>query len=438
MAASQLLASGVLYTDRRIYYPTPQEYAELYPAATPFLSGLFAMGPKTGIERDFKMFESRAPWRHQYFDNAGGAVAWTATGAPKDTTDELVLDGATGITVNSAIIGSVVECWDSTLTTLKGYSRITSVTDATHIDLQSLGLPTSATFLHAAHADNDRFFILGNAKEEIAVAGEAQSHELEVVWNSLQRMTTPLEISEDLRDVALRGESNELARQRKAKSNEHKTKMERILWRGMRTSGIGGTAYGASSTADSTFLNHVSGETNSTQVRTTMGIIPIMLRYARTSGDQQNNFSPVKATYALSQFTEDMEKAFAYNPTGGEKVMYAGPGVVSFLSGVDFAAGTGFELNHNVTSDTLGIVTSRLTTPHGNMRIVKAPLLDGPWKNYAVVVDPENVFLGQGHADQYKPDVKNDDDYTAQKDLYKSQFGFGCTLVESHSIWNFQ
>lgn len=439
MAASQLLSTGVLYTDRRIFYPTPQEFAELYPAATPFLSGLFAMGPQTGTERDYKMFESRAPWRHQYFQqNDGTPTTWAVAGAPADTANNITIDGATGITVDASLVGSVVEIWNEAQDTLKGYARISGVDSTTQLDIVSLGYPLQSAFQCSALADNDYFFVLGNAKEEVATAGEAASHELEVVYNSLQRMTTPLEISEDLRDVALRGQSDELARQRKAKSNEHKTKLERTLFRGMRTSGIGGVAHGAGAGTDSTFLNHISGETNSTQVRTTMGAIPIMLRYGRTSGDQQNNFSPVKATYTLSQFTADVEKAFVYNPTGGEKVMYAGPSAVSFLSGVDFAAGSGFELNHNVKSDSLGIVTSRLTTPHGNMRVVKAPLLDGPWKNYAVVVDPENVGLAQGHPDQYKSNVKTDDDYTAQKDLFKSQFGLKLTLTESHSIWNFQ
>ena len=50
MATKSLIATGVLGTDRRDHYISPQAYAQLYTAVTPFVSILQAKGTKTGLK----------------------------------------------------------------------------------------------------------------------------------------------------------------------------------------------------------------------------------------------------------------------------------------------------------------------------------------------------------------------------------------------------
>jgi len=63
MSAKNLGASGVLYTDRRQFYIKPEQFAELWPAVTPFTT--FVMGATqsmSGLQDPlFKMFEHRSP-----------------------------------------------------------------------------------------------------------------------------------------------------------------------------------------------------------------------------------------------------------------------------------------------------------------------------------------------------------------------------------------
>ena len=68
MAAKTLSSSGVLYTDRRVFYPDPMDVAELYPSETPFISTVFAQGADTVPDVDYKLFEHRSGWRYQYLD----------------------------------------------------------------------------------------------------------------------------------------------------------------------------------------------------------------------------------------------------------------------------------------------------------------------------------------------------------------------------------
>jgi hypothetical protein len=442
MALSTLVATGVLYSDRRDFYIDPARFAELYPNVSPFLSGLFAMGPESTPDPDFKMFESRAGWRQQYFYvNDATPSTWTATGGPADTLLDLTIDNVTGLTMDSSQEGQECEVWDSTLTTYKGNVIITTVDSATQIDIKSLGKPDHATFVVSALANNDVFYVRTPAIGEGQTAPDAFAHELQVVWNSAQIIRTSLELTGTLATSTLRGAADERSRLRTLKSNAHKASGERALLYGMRPDGIGGVAHGAGAGTDSTHVDTSAPVTDSgsNTVRTTMGIINVLRRYGRTSGDQQNVFSPTEASYSFSDMVDDFEKVFQYMPQGGNKVMYAGPGFVSFLA-KQAAQGMkdGFTVNWNSSSSSIGVKISELITPHGSVDVVKAPLMDGPYNKYAVVVNPDNVKLVQFRSDRFSSNIKTEDGYDGMKDEFFSDFGLGIQLAESHALFKLQ
>ena len=445
MAAKVSLLSGVLYTDRMDFYPSPQQYSELYANVTPFLSGAQARYSEDPImlpAPDFKFFEHRAGWRYQYFDhNDSSPPAWDTGGIPNDTLATTVtVDGVTGFTMGDHMIGSQVEVWDSTLATYKGTCIVTAVTSATNVTMKAVSNPSSSTFAVASLADNDRFYVIGSAFGEETEAPEAGSDELELVFNSCHLERTTIEIGQTLAQMALRGDRDELKRLRNLRANEHKIKQARTFYWGTRPGGIGGVAHGAGGGTDSTFVNHVT-DANSKTVRTTMGIFPALRRYGRTSGNQQNVFSYAKAAMTYNDFVDIMEKVFQYSPDGGVKEMYAGPGFLTFLA----KAGTeglvtrlsGTRVNLSMTDageSQLGLNITMLKTPHGELRVIRDELLRGtPYADHALVIDPANARFVRYEQDKWLTNIKQDNNPRVIKDELTSFCGIKMGLMESHS-----
>ena len=130
MAATgkNLSGSGVLYTDRRDFYISPQVVKELWTDVTPFTTVVANQEKITPADPTFKMFE----------------------------------------------------LWDSTKTTLRGHALITEASSSSTLKFKNIG----ADALDAT--DNDVFIVVGNAHGEGTEAPEAWSDELKVVYNTTQ------------------------------------------------------------------------------------------------------------------------------------------------------------------------------------------------------------------------------------------------------------
>ena len=219
MAAKNLAASGVLYTDRRNFYLSPQVTKELWTDVAPFTTVVSNMGTVRPQDPDFKLFEHRSGWIEQKFQlNDASPNAWSSTnGAPGET---LVLDAVDGITgldsaVSSSYLGLEVEIYaddgsgniDSTA--YQGLGLVTTIVAGGAVTLTSLGNPENANFYCGAVADNSHFLVQGNAFGEGTEAPEAWADELSVVFNSSQIFKTPVEVTGTLYEAALRGYTNE-------------------------------------------------------------------------------------------------------------------------------------------------------------------------------------------------------------------------------------
>ena len=300
MATKEFVFSGVLWTDRTDFYPTPYEYAQLYASVTPFLSAAQARyNPNSMLlpSPDFKSFEHRSEWRYQFLDiNDGSPGAFSnpgdGVGTPRATITT-TFDTATGVTLDASLLGTNLEIWSSDEKTYKGVCLVT-VVSGNDLTLKVVSNPGSATETHVALADNDRCYVIGTAFGESSSAPEASSDELEVVHQSTHLERTTLEISEHLKRAVLRGQQNELQRLRMEKGNEHKIKQARAFYFGARAGGIGGVAHGAGGGTDSTSIPTHMTDIDSKTVRQTMGIWSGLRRYGRRSGTQQNWFEFTK------------------------------------------------------------------------------------------------------------------------------------------------
>ena len=448
MAAKDLSASGVLFTDRRNFYIDPQVVKELWTDVTPFTTVIANKETRTVPDPVFKMFEHKQPWIKQSFfanNNPANATANNESGA-------LDVDNIVGLPAcDASWLGLVVECWDSTETTNKGVAIVTTVTDADTIEITPLNAALDVE-------ENDVFHVVGNAHGEGGYSPEAWADELKVVYNSCQIFKNPLEITGTLLEAALRGESSELARLRMQKSQEHKIQKERAFLFGKRVggTGLGDSAYddgfraadpnegvmadgGINGPAVGTIATPAGSGAG--KIRTTYGIVSAIEAYGNSTSthDYQNIFTASEASYSYANFVDDMEKVFQYVPTSGVKKAFVGAGALGYWSKMagnsGFAGNNGWSVNlGDMKRDALGFNYRTLETPHGMLQMIPTPALRGPYNKYMVVVDEDNLFHSQYRSPMYQTNIKTDNAYDGVKDQYMSDEGIGITNINSHSL----
>tara|TARA_R110002020_G_scaffold1370_6_gene6284 strand:+ start:1135 stop:2445 length:1311 start_codon:yes stop_codon:yes gene_type:complete len=426
-----LSGSGVLYTDRRDFYISPQVVKELWTDVTPFTTVVANQEQRTPNDPTFKMFEHRNPWNKQEFSLAANPAS-VASKAELGTA--VAVDGIVGLasSVDSSYLGLECEVWDETKTTLRGHALIT-VVGTNELKYKNIG----AAALDAA--DNDVFIVVGNAHGEGTEAPDSWADELKVVYNTTQIFKTPLQITGTLEAAALRGESSELARLRLQKSQEHKIQKERAFLFGDSPIGTG-LADSRDSASNESFTDGYTTDANGNVVRTTKGIVTALEDYGATSGDDQNVFTVSEASYSYSSFVDDMEKVFQYVPEAGMKMAFCGMGAMSYWSKMEgssgFAGNSGWNVNISSSErSSMGFNYRQLETPHGVLMLIPTPVLRGPYNKHMVVVSEENLFHATYRPPVYQTNIKTDNAFDGVKDQYMSDEGIGITLIESHKLF---
>jgi hypothetical protein len=428
MPAKNLGGSGVLYTDRRNFYLSPNVTKELWTSVAPFTTIIANRPIVTGLADPlFKMFEHRDPWIKQQ-------VAVNDSSPPNilddDTGTVVTVDSIVGLAspVDSSYVNLVFEIYDSTLVTKRGTVVCTAISGA---DLTVKPLYAAAI----QTADNDVLLCRGNAQGEGSSAPEAWGDELRVVWGSTQIMETPVDITGTLLRAALRGYSNELARLRMMKNKEFKMQRENGHL-------FGESIIGTNLDVDAadTFSDAFRTDANGKKIRTSMGLVTAIERYGKTSGDTQNRFTITAASYNYGNFVDDMEKVFQYYPEDGIKYALCGPGAMSYWSKIStsgFADNSGWKVQLSDSfKDKLGFAIRMLETPHGILALVLTPALRGPRNKSMLVISDSNLNIVEYEPPMYKTNIKTDNAYKGVKDVYFSDEGLGMTLIESHHIFN--
>ena len=426
-----LSGSGVLYTDRRDFYISPQVVKELWTDVTPFTTVVANQEQRTPNDPTFKMFEHRNPWNKQEFSLAANPAS---VNSKAELGTAVAVDGIVGLasSVDSSYLGLECEVWDETKTTLRGHALIT-VVGTNEIKYKNIG----AAALDAA--DNDVFIVVGNAHGEGTEAPDSWADELKVVYNTTQIFKTPLQITGTLEAAALRGESSELARLRLQKSQEHKIQKERAFLFGDSPIGTG-LADSRDGASNESFTDGYTTDANGNVVRTTKGIVTALEDYGATTGDDQNVFTVSEASYSYSSFVDDMEKVFQYVPEAGMKMAFCGMGAMSYWSKMEgssgFAGNSGWNVNISSSErSSMGFNYRQLETPHGVLMLIPTPVLRGPYNKHMVVVSEENLFHATYRPPVYQTNIKTDNAFDGVKDQYMSDEGIGITLIESHKLF---
>jgi len=436
MAATEkkLGASGVLYTDRRDFYVSPNVVKELWTDVAPFTTVISNKESRKVPDPIFKMFEHRNPWVKQLFLNNGDT-----DNLDSDTTTNttVTVDGASNCSIDDSLIGMICEVWTDGYGTKKAIIRVDSVTSTTVVVMNTLWTSTGSDI---ALVDNDIFLIIGNAQGEGTTSPDAWADELEVVWNSCQIFKTPLQITGTLLAASLRGESSELARLRAQKNQEHKMQKEKAFLFGKRVGGTGLDLQDGS-TSDS-FADGGVLDSDGNLVRTTYGIISAIETYGTSTStvDYTNIFTVSEASYTYSSFVDDMEKVFQYVPEAGVKRAFVGAGALGYWSKMagttGMAGNSGWTVNlSDMRRDSLGFNYKILETPHGILQLIPTPALRGPYNKYMLVVSDENLFHAQYRSSMYQANIKSDNAFDGVKDQYMSDEGVGISLIESHHLF---
>ena len=430
--------AGVLYTDRRDFYVSPQVVKELWTDVAPFTTVISNRESRKVPDPIFKMFEHRNPWvKQKCLVNNGSGV----TLDDDDSGDTVAVDGIVGLSSSpdDSWIGLVFEFWNVAETTKAGTAVVTAVSGS-NLTMKSL---SGAAF---SVVDNAPMYVIGNAQGEGMTAPEAWADELQVVYNSSQIFKTLLQITGTLLAASLRGESSELARLRAQKNQEHKMQKEKAFLFGQRDSGtgLGEAAYDAgnkASNVDETFADDGRTDASGNVLRTTYGAVSAMDKYGESgSYDYQNVFSISEATYTYNSFVDDMEKVFQYVPEAGVKRAFCGAGALGYwskMAGSEGIAGSsGWTVNlSDMRRDSLGFNYKVLETPHVILQLIPTPALRGPYNKYMLVVSEENLFHAQYRSPMYQANIKTDNAFDGVKDQYFSDEGVGMTLIESHHLF---
>ena len=441
MAAKNLAASGVLYTDRRDFYIDPQVVKELWTDVAPFTTVMSNKETRQTNDPVFKMFEHRNPWVKQKFVVNGTTTSLKDPDVADDGTilsAAITIDGISGLNseINGSWLGLVCEVWNAAETVRNAVVMVTDATSTTTLKVKTLWTADDAAY---TTVDDDIFHVIGNAQGEGEESPDAWGDELKVVWNSCQIFKTPLEITGTLLQASLRGESSELARLRLQKNQEHKMQKEKAFLYGVRgnTAAAGGTNLSSAETFNDFGLT--SDTSIDGKVRTTYGIVSAIQAYGASSGDDQSIFT-VGSSYKYGDFVDDMEKVFQYVPTSGVKRAFCGAGALGYWSKMagseGFAGGSGWTVNlSDMKRDTLGFNYKVLETPHGILQLIPTPALRGPNNKYMLVIDEDNMFHSQYRSPMYQTNIKTNNAYDGVKDQYFSDEGIGITLIESHNLF---
>lgn len=439
MPAKNLSASGVLFDERRTFNLDDSDLIELYPNVTPFTIYMLDRGSDTVDDPDFKMFQYRNRWRYTTLSiNDGSPGAWSPNGQPGGTVSDVEIDNLKGVSDDSSLEGKQVEIWNSAEDTYKGNAIIDTV-DSNGIDLRSLGKADAANEAVSALADDDKLFILNHMAGEGETAPEADSGELEVVWNSCFINRIPVEITGTLKATALRngGRSSEVARLREEARKRHAIEQERGYIFGYRPGGIGGTAHGAGDNDDSNqFVSKQISNSDGNVVRSSMGYLPIARRYfvSDDTADDQNFFNRSKGSYGYEELVEDADKIFQYTPDG-VRTAFCGPGAMTFWSKF-VHANSQYQVSLSGTEkDRFGNRIRFLDTGHGILRLVPLNILRRtPYASWMLIPDMDTIERKVFRSSTYESDIKTDDNYDGQKDEYFSDNGMGLRLPERNHV----
>ena len=429
-------ATSVLFLDQRQFYPTPQEVAELWSDMFPFSTVMESLQVKDVDDALYKMFENESDFYKQEFTTST-ALTIAANGTESSA---LTIANQVGLssTVDNAYLGLVCEIWDSTKTTKRGLVVIT--TASTTIECKTLKATAITT------VSGDYFIVVGRIRGEGSVALVAPKKQLSVVWNSTAFISDSAEITGDMAAAGkLKGYSDEMGFQRQEMFKRYKNFTEQTLMKSVSTVG---TNFGGSGTFSEASLRTIADAASvSGALRTTYGYIPILEDFGTTYAgagalsEDTNIFKVAGSAITYNDYIRycevifdkrDMDEALAFSgrshiTTIAQKVA-DGDKKFGWLGKMQLGDSEWNKLGFNMRA---------LETNHGILWLVPTKSLRNAYKNWSLIPNLDHIGIARFRPDEYKNDVKQDDDYDGVKDTMKCSKGLWMRLLKSHHVVQF-
>jgi len=207
----------------------------------------------------------------------------------------------------------------------------------------------------ASLLNGDPLVIIGNAHKEGSLAPEAKGTVVETVYNYTQIFRTTVKVTKTQEASELYGGSDRLYQRRK-KAIEHAVDIERAFLFGERSEDLSG----------------------SEPRRTTRGVISFLTA-------STDNILDVSSDGKLSEglLEEFFESLFRYG--SNKKVCFASPRLISI-----FNAFGRDKIRMVVGEETFGIKVMQYISAHGELQLIKHPLLEGSvYGKYGIILDLE-------------------------------------------------
>jgi len=429
-----------LWLDRRDFYPEPDTVAELYSDITPFSTVMYQLEVKQTKDPLYKLFEHESRFAKREFVISTASETINSSGAESNALTVTGTPVGLPASVDSSWEGLVCEVYDTTRATLKGQVMITNATSTSTLKVKEMAGVTSITT-----AASDVFVVLYRARGEGSVAHEGSNDELSTIWNSVGFFSDSAEVTKDM-DVEgyLRGYSNEMARLREEMFKNYKVSKEEAFLKSVSTVGTNLDGSGTFSEASLRTLTDSAG--NSGVVRTTYGYIPILRRWGTeytsvADTPDANIFKMSETAFDFSTLTDTTEVIFDKRDSM-EAFGFCGRSVMSIVTKQAASTDKKFGWLGKVELgdqkwNTLGFAVREMQTPHGIIYLTPTKSLRGTYAKVMVIPNLDYVGIMERRADQYRNDVKVDNDYEGVKDIIKGQQGLYFKLLKTQHMYEF-
>lgn len=349
----------------------------LQPDSSPLLVLTKKLGNKATTNYKFEWMEDDLLGRDV---TISGAVTNVATTVP------LVAGGGVLVAINDLIknarTGEVIKVTaiaTDSLTVVRGYGETVGT----------------------AMIDQDKCIVMANAIMQGDGAPAEKYNNPTPVYNYTQIFRTPFSVTRTLNNTKLIG-GDELAALRKKKAIEHAKSIELALLLGER--------------------NLVT--TGSQPVTTTRGVLKFLASaYANTT---KSKVAVVEADFGVF-----CQKLFTYGST--EKVLLASPALITVINA--WAAGK-LEIVQADMDKTYGLNITKYMTPHGDLLIIKHPLLINAYDGYGIALDMEELsYRPLSNSDtKLRTNIQNNDE-DGERDEYLTEAGLELRLPNKHGLF---